>query len=142
MSQRADFYLLDATTPQAGWQFGCRLLDKIYQQKQQALVLCQDKFTAEHIDELLWTYKDDSFVPHNLVGEGPSTPPPIQIAWENIPNHHRNNLVLLTPQLPEEHSRFRRLLLILHNDEEIRNQARDLYKQLKNEGAELHMHEV
>ena len=139
---RADFYLIDASAPQAGWQLACRLLDKAYQQKAQALVLCPDQGTAEQMDELLWTYKDDSFIPHNLIGDGPNKAPPIQIAWDGIPGHHRNILLQCTPALPEGFERFKRLLFVVVNDEALRADARAIYKQLREAGATLNVHEM
>ena len=139
---RADFYLLESPHASASWQMACRLLEKAHQQKNQAFVLCPDQLTAEHVDEQLWTFREDSFIPHNLIGEGPSQPPPIQIGWEEPPSRHRDILVLLRDSLPANYTQFKRLLVIVRNDEAEKATARDMYKYLRENGVEINIHKL
>lgn len=76
---RVDFYLLASDQPDARWLVACRLLEKAYAKGHKVYVLCNNKQDAELLDELLWTFKEDSFIPHNLQGEGPEPPPPSKL---------------------------------------------------------------
>ena len=54
----------------ARWRAGKRIL-----------IACVDEAQATRIDEALWKRDPDSFVPHNLAGEGPRGGAPVEIAW-------------------------------------------------------------
>lgn len=73
---RVDFYLVTETGAQAPLLLCCRLLEKAYQQQHKVYVQTPSQQEAEALDELLWTFKDECFIPHNLQGEGPKLPPP------------------------------------------------------------------
>ena len=91
---------------------------------------------------MLWTFQEDSFIPHNLIGEGPSQPPPIQLGWESPPKHQRDILLLVATALPECYTRFNRVLVIISDDETERQTARELYRQLREQGFELDLHKL
>jgi DNA polymerase-3 subunit chi len=41
------------------------LLERTLERGWRALVRCGDRASVERVDELLWTYRDDSFMPHS-----------------------------------------------------------------------------
>ena len=91
---RVSFYLLDLeadknTTMPAHLVLACQLAANCFRNKQRCLVFCQDKAMAEHFDELLWQLPTDSFVPHNLVGEGPVGGAPVEISWQTPAQFNR-----------------------------------------------------
>ena len=75
---RVDFYILKSQTEDALLHFACRLTDKAYGLNQQVLVNAHANDQAQRIDELLWTFKAGSFVPHGLAS-GEAEPPPVTI---------------------------------------------------------------
>ena len=96
---RVDFYLLASDQPDARWLVACRLLEKAYYKGHKVYVFCDNQQDAEYLDELLWTFRDDSFIPHNLQGEGPEPPPPIQIGYDQEPRGF-NDILLNMSQHP------------------------------------------
>ena len=72
---------------------------------------------AQLLDELLWIFKDTSFIPHNLIGEGPDEAPPIQLGCTAPPNH-RDILINLAEQIPAFSRQFKRVLEIKTNSNE------------------------
>jgi DNA polymerase III subunit chi len=114
MSQ-VDFYLLQSSDPFEKSQFLCRLLEKIHRQGgHQVYIHCSSEQETHALDELLWTFKDTSFIPHNLYGEGPKQAPAIQFGFEADPKNHRDVLINLDSTVPEFQNRFKRILEI-HN---------------------------
>jgi DNA polymerase III subunit chi len=112
MSQ-VDFYLLQSSDPFEKSQFLCRLLEKIHRQGgHQVYIHCSNEQETHALDELLWTFKDTSFIPHNLYGEGPKQAPAIQFGFEIDPKSHRDVLINLDKTVPEFQSRFKRTLEI------------------------------
>ena len=62
--QRVDFYVLPGGDSRARLKFACRLAEKAYLARQRVLVWLQDVAELSSFDELLWTFSDRSFVPH------------------------------------------------------------------------------
>jgi len=145
MSQkRADFYLLQDADPNAGLMFACRLLEKAYRKKHRVFVYCEDKISAEHLDELLWSFKDASFIPHNLQGEGPEPPPPIQIGYTATQNPigYQDILLNLANTIPEFHQQFKRIFEIVTEDEHTKITRRKHYQAYRQQGFSVKTHPI
>ncbi len=139
MSQiRVDFYLLNDKEPQAKWLVACRLLEKAYLRGHRVFVFCDSKEQAETLDELLWTYKDDSFVPHHLQGEGPEPPPPVQIGYGQEPRGYNDLILNLSNHIPTFFIRFRRIMEIVGTLDAEKENSRQHYKEYKARNCEIH----
>ena len=121
---RIDFYLLNEAAPEALWLTACRLLEKAYLKKHQVFVYCAHQQDAEHLDELLWTFKPDSFIPHHIQGEGPEPPPPIQIGYSQEPRGFNDILFNLSP------------------DEAAKTISRDHFREYRKKGFEPQTHNI
>ena len=60
-----------------------------YRQNQRVFIYTQDQQSAHDIDEMLWAFDPDSFVPHNLIGEGPKQGAAVEISWQHRPTAAR-----------------------------------------------------
>jgi DNA polymerase-3 subunit chi len=139
---RVDFYLLESDQNQDRWMVACRLLEKAYARGHRVYVFCNNQHDAELIDELLWTFKEDSFIPHNLQGEGPEPPPPIQIGFGNEPRGFNDILLNLTNKIPPFYTRFKRVMELVTNVETEKEQSRTNYREYRAKGCELHTHQI
>lgn len=139
---RVDFYLLGSDQPDARGLIACRLLEKAYIRGHRIYVHCSNQHDAELLDDLLWTFKDDSFIPHNLQGEGPEPPPPVQIGYGKEPRGFNDILLNLAAEIPVFHNRFKRIMELVSNREEEKEQSRIHYKEYRAKGYELHTHNI
>ncbi|MCP0914101.1 MULTISPECIES: DNA polymerase III subunit chi [Legionella] len=139
---RIDFYLLAHEYQQNEWLTACRLLEKAYTRGHQVFVFCNKKEDAELIDELLWTYKEDSFIPHNLQGEGPEPPPPIQIGYSTEPRGFSDILLNMSSIIPPFFTRFRRIMEIVTPNDAAKEISREHYREYRKHGCELHTHTI
>lgn len=140
---RIDFYLLTDVTPEAKWLLACRVLEKAYRQGHQVFVYCSHLSEAEHLDELLWTYKADSFVPHHLQGEGPEPAPPIQIGYAEEPRGFHDILLNLASTVPAFYNRFKRVIEIVPaEDEQAKTQSRDHFRSYRQAGYSPTTHTI
>lgn len=139
---RADFYLLSTDAVDASALLACRLLEKAYQQGHQVFVYCADRQAAEQLDELLWTFKPDSFIPHHLQGEGPEPPPPIQIGHSSEPRGFHDILLNLASTVPPFFNRFKRIIEIVGVDEAAKELSREHYRMYRKAGIEAATHTV
>lgn len=139
---RVDFYLLQSPAPGAVWHLACRLIEKAYLRQHRVFIHCQNQKEAEHLDELLWTFKDESFIPHHLQGEGPEPPPPIQIGFEAVPHGWNDILMNLADPVPSFFTQFHRVIEIVPDSEEEKAISRHHYRLYRSHGCELQMHSI
>jgi len=139
---RVDFYLVSSNDLQARWLLACRLLEKAYLRNHQVFVYCNNQQEAENLDELLWTFKDNSFIPHNLQGEGPEPPPPIQIGYREEPRGFNDILLNLANDIPTFYTRFRRIIEVIANEEAAKELGRKHYREYRSQQHQLQTHEV
>lgn len=139
---KIDFYILTENDPDARFAFVCRLVEKAYKNNHRIYIHAADETTAHQMDEWLWTYRNDSFLPHNLLGDGPEPPPPIQIGFHEDPKKHRDVLINLSDQLPDFYPRFSRVIEVVLNNETHQALARDLYRQYRTAGFEITTHKM
>ncbi len=137
------FYVLAADAPlSARLTTACRLIDKAWQQNRKVLVHAANQAEAEAVDELLWTFRAESFIPHHLVGEGPTPPPPVRIGWDTLPTDSRDILINLAADIPTGFDRFQRVIEIVAGTDSEREQARQHWKEYKRLGFAVQAHEL
>ena len=66
---RADFYLIAKPRfLEEPLKLVCELARKAYDSNQWTLVLARDAAQAEELDELLWEFDPDAYIPHQIAG--------------------------------------------------------------------------
>ena len=133
---RIDFYIIEVAHPTARLRLTCRLIEKAYKNRHRIYVHADNAEQAHQLDELLWTYREDSFLPHNLYGDGPEPAPPIQIGFDAIPDKHRDILINLSQTIPDFYPQFSRLLEIITTEPDIQTAGREHYRQYRLQGHE------
>ena len=69
---KVDFYVLKDKAVQARERYTCRLVEKVYQLAHPIQIIFSDAQKMKEFDELLWTYSETSFVPHEVSSAEPS----------------------------------------------------------------------
>lgn len=121
-----------STTP-AHFVFACQLCADLYRAKKRVFVYTASQQDAEQLDELLWQFDPDRFVPHNLTGEGPAYGAPVEIGWQP-PRQNRQVLLNLSTEIPAFANRFQQVIEFVPADEQLKAQARERYKQYRQSG--------
>ncbi|GHE93027.1 DNA polymerase III subunit chi [Thalassotalea profundi] len=98
-----------------------------YRQNQRVFIYTQDQEQAHAIDELLWSFEPDSFVPHNLIGEGPKNGAAVEISWQ-APVNRRPVLINLTSTVPHFAHQFSQIVDFVPSDEQLKQLARERFK--------------
>ena len=133
---RIDFY----QTSGDEHAFACRLIDMVYRKGHQIYVHTPSEELARTLNEQLWTFKEDSFVPHSLHSEAMDVP--IKIGFDHEPEEHQDVLVNLSGQIPHFFSRFDRVAEIVPVDQNSRKSARENYAYYKERGYVLNYHQI
>lgn len=89
-----------------------RLLERILAAGMRAVLRSGDEAMLRLLDERLWTYADDSFLPHGLAGGSHDAAQPVLLtSGADVPNDAQA-CVLLDAVLPDDCTRFERVLLL------------------------------
>ncbi|MGL4474956.1 MAG: DNA polymerase III subunit chi [Shewanella sp.] len=116
----------------------CQLAEHYYRHQQAVYIHCQDQAQAFAIDELLWQFEPNSFVPHNLKGEGPHNGAPVEIGFDRLgPNKSRHLLINLADLCPSFAVNFSQIIDFVASDNAMKAIARERYKQYRQLGITL-----
>ena len=135
------FYLLehldepDSDIP-AHFDLGARLASEHYRQGKRVFIYVDNREDAHLIDQHLWAFEADSFVPHNLQGEGPHSGAPVEIG-QTPPVSKRSVLINLATTVPDFIRRFEQVFDFVPADDKRKQLARQRYKQLRDMGVQL-----
>ena len=130
---RIDFYQLNPA--RHAWdQVVCRLCEKAWASRQLTLLLTQSEEQSRYLDQKLWTYADDSFVPHDSE-ESDGFVTPILIHDKPDPAGERQLLINLASTVPPWFAQFERVIELV--TEENKAQARANYSYYKERGYPL-----
>ena len=99
---------------------------------------------AQRLDELLWTFSDRTFIPHEVTDNGTASHERVMvlIGTEGAPVSHRQILVNLTSSLPAEIDSFERIAEIVDVDPENKRLSRERYKAYRERGCALETHNL
>ncbi len=143
---RIDFYIIsDDTNPEPCLRLACRLTEKIWHMGHRIYLLTDTPETTERLDRLMWTFRQNSFLPHETQGnEEPNELPPILIGHEpEPPGTYTEVLINLTSRVPDFYPRFDRIAEIIdQNDENSRVSGRERFRHYRQQGDELESHNV
>jgi DNA polymerase-3 subunit chi len=130
MTERVDFYILNTEAAKERWTFACRLAEKAYLRDLRVVIVSDTLEDARALDDLLWTFNDSSFVPHQVYGGEESKDPaaPVQLTAEPSTLPPADLLVNLSARVPEAWERFARIAEIVDADEERRRVGRERFK--------------
>jgi DNA polymerase-3 subunit chi len=143
---RIDFYSLEADSPGDRFLLTCRLVERVRAEGLRVFIHCPEAELARHLDRLLWTYRQDSFLPHGVVG--PVTPnldlhlTPILISPDGTPECEDQVLINLAAEAPPFFSRFERVCEPIDGDPKVKSAGRERFRYYRDRGYPLQHHQI
>ena len=139
---RADFYLI--AKPRFREQpllLVCELARKATDAGQHTLVLARDAAQAEALDDLLWSFDPDAYVPHQIAGaDEDEDEAAVLIASPDIDASPRQLLINLRDAAPT--GSFERVLEVVPADPAARGPLRERWKHYQSLGFELKKYDM
>lgn len=137
------FYVLAGQGQRDQLEFTSRLLEKALANNIKTLIHTNNKEQAEKLDQLLWTMKPDSFIPHALIDDQDAPENClIHIGWGDNPGHHHEYLINLSNEMPPFYSRFKRYMGIVVQHDKVLNYTREHYRFLQERGYLIKTHDM
>lgn len=138
---RADFYLLEKSRfSEQPLLLVCELARKAHAGDQPTLILARDLPQAEEIDDLLWAFDADAFIPHQIAGADDDdeaavliVPPGAETAARALVINLRDEATVMDCQ---------RVLEVVPTDPGARDLSRARWKSYRARGAEPQAHKM
>ena len=148
---RVDFYILAGDELNDRHQFCCKLIAKTFKMGHRIILLCQDDAEAQLMDDLLWSYKDSSFLPHQNLSSSQVTQSHEEnediiilssSSHDNAPLDHHDLLINMAAEIPAWFSRFERVSEIVVQTKAVLDSTRANYRFYTEKNYPLHRHDM
>ena len=141
---RVDFYILKEAGPDARLVVAARIAEKAMLQSRHVYINTADEDQSRRLDELLWTFSQNSFVPHRIIDadSGPACAEPVLIGADVALSEPCEVMINLAVTVPEFFSRYERVAEIVDADSGRRDAGRSRYKYYRDRGYELKSHNI
>lgn len=138
---RADFYLIDKPRfREEPLLLVCELAKKALGARQPALVLTRDFPQAEALDDLLWSFDDDAFIPHQLAGDDDDDVSAVLIVPPGVETPDRPLVINLRDTCAP--GQYDRVLEVVAAEASEREGSRTRWAEYKRKGFEVAKHDM
>ena len=140
-----DFYVLPGSDARARLRLACRLAEKAYLSYPRVLVWSDDAAELQSFDDLLWTFADRSFVPHELYRDEQQwqeVPVLLSGPTQPLPAASFDVLVNLGRTEPPATARPARIVEIIDADEARRQAGRTRFRAYRERGLAPVTHHI
>jgi DNA polymerase-3 subunit chi len=143
---RIDFYILQESASETRWLFACRLVEKAVRSGHKVLITLDTQADAQHLDDLLWTFKPETFIPHEQVdSHSDEARAPVALTTglaDHQLHEHHGLLINLAQQIPPWFSRFERLGEIVIQQPEVLKNTREHFSFYRERGYPIEHHKM
>ncbi|MGE0115037.1 MAG: DNA polymerase III subunit chi [Steroidobacteraceae bacterium] len=137
---QVEFHILSEAGETARLRHACRLVEQAYEQGQRSYVRVASSEEARRMDDALWTFRDQAFIPHEILSASSHTHPRIMAVIgtvDTIPAELQTLLINLSDALPEAGNAFTRICEVVDADPQRKQHARERYRQYREQGCQL-----
>lgn len=136
------FYILKGNQEHDRQVFACRLAEKAYKLGHQVYIQTQNDEQAEQLNQTLWSFRADSFVPHQIDDGQKNEDCPILIGHNTKPPRLMDLLINLDSEQPLFFSQFERMAELIDDSEQTKIPGRQRYQFYKERGYDLTTHRL
>lgn len=138
---RADFYLIDKPRfREDPLLLVCELARRAYDSQQPTLILTRDFEQAEAIDEYLWAFDPDAYIPHQLAGDDDDAGTAVLVVPPGVETADRPLVINLRDTCAP--GRFDRVLEVVAADPAEREGSRTRWAEYRKAGLEVSKHDM
>jgi DNA polymerase-3 subunit chi len=142
-TSKVDFYVLPGTEPRARLKFACRIAEKAFLDDLRVFVWLDDAAELRSFDELLWTFADRSFVPHEVFSDAQQwQDTPVLLSCETQPQQGFDLLLNLGLEVPAAAAGASRIAEIVDAQEPLRRAGRSRFRHYRDLGLAPETHNI
>ena len=140
---QVDFYVMTGGSVDDSLRVACRLAEKA-SQRGSVYVHTSNEAQTHALNEKLWSFREDAFVPHGIHSENNEHPASekVLIGHTLPPEDFHDLMINLSLEVPRFHGRFARLLEVVPGEHEAREACRKSYAYYRDRGYPLNKHDI
>ncbi len=135
-----DFYIIADQAADAWLRYTCRLVEKAYTLGMRIHIHTPDEDLTNQLDELLWVFRDRSFIPHQQHCSKDEFC--VVTLNHNQPPAHRQLLINLSPATPDFFNEYERIIEVVGANDKMKQQARDRFRFYRQQGLTPTHHQI
>lgn len=129
---RVEFYVLPDELPQNRLRVACQLAAKAWRSGLPVFLRGQDETQCGELDELLWHYRAERFIPHDSYANDPQAP--VTIGCDQPPVLPHGVLINLASTLSPQIDQFSRIIEIVNQAPDLLRACRDNFRNYRQQG--------
>jgi DNA polymerase-3 subunit chi len=137
---QVDFYILNKPGQNQRISFATRFIEKLYRDGHHIHVHCDSESTLKRLDDMLWTARDVSFVPHQIANT-PLKDCPVTLGMKDFDGSDEI-LLNFASEIPLFFSHFSRVVEIINTQDADIQQGRMRYRFYRDRGYPLNNHPI
>ncbi len=139
---QVDFFVLSGGES-ARRLYTCRLAEKAWKAGHKVFIRASDTSEIAVLDDLLWTFRQGSFLPHGLAEDHDNDPlVPILVGVGQAPEGFHDFLINLASDVPQDWQHFQRIAEIVDADPAVRQAGREKYRTYQSRGIKPVTHKI
>lgn len=136
------FYSLEPDSRGDQLLLACRLVERIRAKNLSILIYCSEQTQALQLNRLLWTFRQDSFLPHGLLNTVDPVWTPILITTDNCPEIKREVLINLSLEIPTFVDCFEQVCEVIDRTPLSIDAGRERFRHYRERGYSLTHHSL
>jgi len=137
-----DFYVLQEQSMDGRFRLACRIIEKAYRLGHRVYVRTGNSDDSNVLDDLLWTFSQNSFVPHQLSAESNTRESPVVIG-EHPPAAEGTNVVISVANDPmPDFAAYPRIVEIVGCEDDEKTSGRNRFRYYREHGVEPNTHRI
>jgi DNA polymerase-3 subunit chi len=129
---RIEFYVLSTAAPAERLRAACQLAMKAWRAGMPVFLRGSDAQQCTEVDELLWRFKSESFVPHSLYQDDAQAP--VVIGLNEEPASAQGVLINLGSTLSPQVECFSRVIEIVNQEPDLLTACRENFRSYRQRG--------
>ena len=144
MTAQVDFYVLAGAAQDDKDRYACRIAGLAHSRGLTVYMQTDEPAHAATLDKTLWTFAQNSFVPHAIYDGNAHDPAryPVQIGCADAPDNCRDVLISLKNEAPTNYAHFTRVVELILNDDADKKSGRERFRFYREQGVEPNTHTV
>ena len=136
-----DFYVLQEQSPGSRFKLACRIVEKAYRLGHRVYLRTSNSDDTNVLDDLLWTFSQNSFVPHQLSAESDSRESPVVIG-EHPPAADTDVVISVADDPVSDFTAYPRIVEIVGCEDDEKASGRNRFRYYREHGVEPNTHRI
>jgi DNA polymerase-3 subunit chi len=142
IGSQIDFYVLQKQSPGGRFKLACRIVEKAYRLSHRVYLRTGNSDDSKLLDDLLWTFSQNSFIPHELSTANNSRESPVVIGTCLSSEDNTDVVISVADEPVSDFTAYPRIAEIVGYSDEEKASGRNRFRYYREQGVEPNTHQI